>query len=101
MRKTLLLIPLLALLGCDNVLDCAIMNRRADMRDKKPQTIKRNEFVEIIYAAEVTNDTADDEDYTYTFQILGELPQGVEAVLHARQVKVTGYPVVAGSSESS
>lgn len=91
MRKSLLLLPALILLGCDNVLDCAVGNRRADMQNKPDQFALRNDYVTIGYEAEIINDTADDEDYEYTFEITGDTPDGLDVSFEGRHVVLRGH----------
>lgn len=97
MKKFILPFAFLALCGCDEILDCAVINRRADMQDKPQQDLRRGEYTRIVYEAEVTNDTADDEDYSYDFDVDGVIPAGLTVQYAHRQVVVSGYPERAGT----
>ncbi len=96
MRKLLLPFVFLVLCGCDDALECGLVNRRADMQDKPAQVLTRDAYATITYEAEVVNDTADDEEYDYSFDVYGDVPPGLTITYEHRQVVLRGYPQRSG-----
>ncbi|WP_299114357.1 hypothetical protein [uncultured Winogradskyella sp.] len=93
----ILLFSFLALLSCDEALECLFgVNPEINETSISSATLDENYFQRI--TAEVDN-AANDNSYDYFFDIIGDLPLGVDAVFFARSIELIGVPEETGAFE--
>ncbi|WP_458626764.1 hypothetical protein [Winogradskyella sp. PC D3.3] len=93
--KFLLLVVCFLLLSCEDIIEC-IINKRPEI----PNTSFHVGFVNTYYyeglTSEIKNEPRDD-DYGYTYEIYGDLPDGLETFTNFRTLSIEGTPQTAGT----
>lgn len=90
-----ILILAITLISCDEALECTFgLNPKFKETRIATATIDRpyREFI----SAEVTNDSNDDS-YDYFFEIIGDLPAGIDVVFLSRRIEFIGTPQEIGT----
>lgn len=81
--------------ACEDFLEC-VVNRRPQIHDNT----FRNGTVGVYYYEEVTTEIKNeprDNDYGYFYEVIGNLPDGVQMFTNYRTVSFEGTPEVAGT----
>jgi len=97
--KTLRIIPLILsiifITSCDEALECAL-GIDPEINESSVDVAFVNEpYLERI-TAEVDN-IANDNSFDYFFEVIGDLPDGIDLVFFAREVQLRGTPLETGS----
>ena len=90
-----LLVISLFLVGCDDLYECIVdINPEINENTIRTATINEPYFQRI--TAEINNEVADDF-YEYFFDVVGELPDGIEIEYHYRRIELSGVPTEPGN----
>lgn len=93
----LLLFAFLMLLSCDEALECVFgLEPEINETTIASATLNENYFQRI--TAEVDN-AANDNSFDYFFDIIGDLPIGIDVVFFPRRIELIGVPEEAGAFE--
>ena len=88
------LLLILLLTSCYDIVDC-IINRTPVLIEKELKVGIVNEFYSDFVLAEIKNDP-DDNGYDYYFDVIGDLPNGIEWYVDYRKVYFEGTPTESG-----
>jgi len=81
--------------GCQDILEC-IVNKRPELSDRSLAAAYVNQLYNEKITADIKNEPMDNS-YNYYFQIVGELPEGIEYTINYREIILEGKPLVSGS----
>ncbi|MBX2839154.1 MAG: hypothetical protein KTR35_20025 [Gammaproteobacteria bacterium] len=95
--RIVLVLLALALMGCDDVLDC-IDDDQPELRPNSlPNPVLNQEYDQVIRAS-IRNEPYDDRfDYSFTFR--GDLPSGIQTEADDRDFKIYGTATQMGDFE--
>lgn len=91
----LLLITSLTLSSCDEALEC-VFGLEPEINETSISSATLNQPYRERITAEVDN-AANDNSFDYFFDVIGELPIGVDIVFFARRIELIGIPEEAGA----
>jgi len=95
MRRTYFLtILFLSLLSCDEVFECMLGLEPEINEPSVDQAFIGEPYFDTI-SAEVKNEPFDNA-YDYYFDVVGELPEGIDILFFYRRIELTGTPTEAG-----
>ncbi len=96
--KTLRILPFIflfmSLFSCEDALECAL-GRRPEINEKIISTAVVGEPYLQRITAEVNNEP-NDNAYDYFFEVYGDLPEGIDILFFARELRIVGTPEEAG-----
>lgn len=90
----LLIISFFTLTNCENVIDC-IINVRPELHDVKLEVGYVDKYYFDKITAEIKNEPSDNS-YDYYFDVVGEIPNGIEIIYDYREVILEGVPTESG-----
>jgi hypothetical protein len=96
--KSLKCLPLVCcflFFGCEDVIDC-IFNKRPEIPNKSFDLGYIDNYYDEGFTSEIKNEPRDD-DYGYTYEVYGDLPDGLETFVDYRTLSIEGIPVVSGT----
>ena len=89
-----LLLLFLAFTNCDDVLEC-VFNKRPEIHDTTFVVGQINTYYYHEITSEIKNEPRDD-DYGYSYEIFGDLPEGLEPFANYRTLSIEGMPQTTG-----
>ena len=92
----LLFLSLLFFTSCEDIIECIIINRRPELPEKTFQQGYVNDFYYDEFDAHIKNEPSDN-DYSYEFEIEGELPYGIIMSTDFRTLIIEGTPQFSGT----
>ncbi|MEM1002032.1 MAG: hypothetical protein AAGH46_05235 [Bacteroidota bacterium] len=94
--KRLLLLSLFffSLFSCEEVFEC-ILGLEPQINETSIEQATIDEPYFDVITAEVKNDAFDD-GYDYFFEVVGNLPEGIELIYFYRRIELVGTPVESG-----
>lgn len=83
-----------SILSCDDILEC-IVNVNPEINETSLEPGRINEPYYDRITAEINNEVADDF-YEYFFEVVGDLPTGIEIEYRFREIRFYGIPEETG-----
>ena len=96
--KLLKIIPLACcflFFGCEDIIEC-IINKRPEIPDTSFEEGNINIYYYQEFTSEIKNEPRDD-DYGYTYEIDGDLPDGLDTFANYRTLSIEGEPLISGT----
>lgn len=90
----IILLSFFTLTNCENVVDC-IINVRPELSNNILEVGEVDRFYYDKITAQIKNEP-NDNNYDYYFDIVGEVPRGLDIIYNYREVAFEGVPLEAG-----
>lgn len=95
MKNILFVLVFVLCLSCENILEC-IINRSPEIPDTSFDVGNVNGYYYQELTSEIKNEPRDDA-YDYSYEIYGNLPDGLEMFANHRTLSIEGMPQASGT----